>query len=514
MPKIIEKDLSKLRKGLNKVADAVKVTIGPRGKNVIIDQGLHPIIANDGGRIAKEIILKDPFENLGASVIKEVIQRTSEKVGGGRTASAILTQALVEEGSKLVEKGFNANLLKNGMNLAVKDICEELDKMARPVKKGDIEKVATISTESEELGKVIAETMEKIGSEGIVTVEESQTFGITSHVEDGLKCNQGYISPFMANNERLEAEYKDIPVLITEKKITLFKEIQPLLDGLIKKGQKELMIIAEDFSGEALNIAVIAKLRGQFNVLAIKTPGVGDLRKLTQEDLCALTGAELQTESMPGKLGIVKKVISTKDSTIILGKGDIKTWITTLKTRRDLTENKWEIDQYNERIAKLQNGIAVIKVGAGSETEVKYLKLKIEDGVNEAKRAMEEGVVVGGNCAFINAIKIISSENHVLTKEEEMGYNIVIKACEAPLRQIVINSGDSPDVIIYQLLAATPSTVGYNAMSGRVVDDMFRLGIMDAVKVPKTVLQNAVSAVAMFLSTELAIAEELKEEQD
>lgn len=512
MPKVVERDIQKIKKGIDVVADAVKVTIGPRGKNVVIESGLHPIIANDGGRIAKELVLKDPIENIGASIIKEVIQRTSEDVGGGRTASAIITQAVTDAGLKLTEKGFNQNLLKKGMNLAVTDICTQLDKMAQPVKKGDIEKVAAISTESEELGKVIADTMEKVGVEGIVTVEESQTFGITSHIEEGLKCNQGYISPFMTTNERLEAEYTDIPVLITEKKITLFKEIQPLLDELVKKGKKELMIIAEDFGGEALNVAVLAKLRGQFNLLAIKTPGIGDLKKLTQEDLCALVGATLDTEHVDGKLGTAKKVLSRKDSTIILGKGNVKEWVEMLKKRRSLTENKWEIDQYNERIAKLQNGIAVIKVGAASETEVKYLKLKIEDGVNEAKRAMEEGIVVGGNCAYLNALKSTKSYFKEETPQEiEMGYHIVTEAVQAPLRQIVQNGNGRPDVIVENILTNPSLTAGYDSLAEETVNDMFERGIVDAVKVSKTVLQNAVSAASMFLSTELAIAEEPKE---
>lgn len=505
MSKIISNNIDKLKKGLDAVADAVKVTIGPRGKNVIIENGTHPIIANDGGRIAKEITLKDPIENMGAMLIKEVVQKTSDDVGGGRTASAIITQALVSEGLKLVNKGFNANLLKKGMNLAVKDIIEQLDKMAKPVK-GKLKEVATISTESEELGKVIAETIEKIGSDGIVTVEESNSFGITSEIAEGLKFDKGYVSPYMITNERQEAEYKDISVLITDKKLSFFKDIQPIFDSLIKKGKKDLLIIAEDLEGEALNVAVVAKLKGQFNTLAIKTPGIGDNKKFCVEDLCALTGAELWTEMNEPKLGKVKKVLSKKDSTIILG-GDVKTWITTLKTRRELTENKWEKDQFNERIAKLQNGIAVIKVGANSESEIKYLKLKIEDGVNETKRALEEGIVMGGNCAFIHATKTISRG---LSEEVELGYEIVKKAIEAPLRQIVENSNGSPDVIIDKIKESDSLTVGYNSLDNIVVDDMYALGIIDAVKVTKTVLQNAVSTASMFLSIELSISEETK----
>ena len=509
MSKVISREIDKVKKGLDIVADAVKITIGPRGKNVAIENGLHPIIANDGGRIAKEIVLKDPIENIGANIIKEVIQKTSDEVGGGRTASAIITQALVSGGLKLVEKGFNANLLKKGMYQAATDICAELDKMAKPVK-GHLKEVATISTESEELGKVIAETIEKVGLDSVVTVEESQTFGITSEIADGLKFERGYISPYMVTNDRLEAEYTDISVLITDKKLSFFKDLFPIVKNLVDKGQKDLMIIAEDLDGEALNAAVINKLQGRFNVLAIKTPGVGDNKKFTQEDLCALTNATLWSEqNKEVKLGSIKKVKCTKDYTIIQGTGDVKTWITTLKTRRELTDNKWEKDQYDERIAKLSNGIAVIKVGANSESEIKYLKLKVEDGVQEAKRALEEGIVIGGNCAFIHASK---GKRKPSTSENELGYNLIIKAIEAPLRQIVLNSNGSPDVVVNELMHKDcPLTAGYNALDNSYTPDMYKAGIIDAVKVSKTILQNAVSSAAMFLSIEATITNQLEE---
>lgn len=505
MSRTVTKDIERLTKGLNIVADAVKVTIGPRGKNVVIDTGLNPTIANDGGTIAREINLKDPIEAMGANLIKEVIQKTSMDVGGGRTASAIITQALVKGGLELVNKGSNVNMIKKGMQLAVKDIHAGLDKMARKASKKDIELIATISTESEELGKVIADTLNKTGPEGVVTVEKSNLLEVTSEIEDGLKCNQGYISPYMVNNDRMEAEYEEIPVLITDKKVSMFKELVPTLDALVKKGHKSLLFIG-DLEGEALNVAILNKLKGVFSILAIKTPGVGDNKKFTQEDLCALTGAELLTEHSQGKIGLAKKVISRKDSTIIIGK-DVKTWITTLKMRRELTENKWEIDQYNERIAKLSNGIAVIKVGAASETELKYLKLKIEDGVNEAKRAMEEGVVPGGDVAFLNAIKMLLGDQ-ACTKEEALGYGLVLSAAEAPLRQIVDNSNGSPDVVVSEIKKSESLTIGYNALDNEIVEDMHKEGIIDAVKVTKTVLQNAVSTASMFLTIDTIIANE------
>lgn len=497
----------KQKKGIDKVVDLMKITIGPRGKNVSLTNG---DTVNDGRRIAEDITLKDPLENKGAERVRNLVRKISSDVGGGRTACGILYQSLTTVGLSLINKGFNFNLLKKGMNLAVKDIHEQLDKMAQPVK-GKLKQIATISTESEELGTVIAETMDKIGSEGIVTVETSNSFDITSEIAEGLEFDKGYISPYMITNERMEAEYKNIPVFISERKISSFKEIQPIMDNLVKKGQKDLLIIAEDLEGEALNICVLAKLKGHFNVLAIKTPGVGDMKKFTLEDLSALTGAEVATEhKQQVKLGVAKKVVSTKDSTIILG-GNVKEWVTTLKTRKELTENVWEKDQYNERIAKLQNGIAVIKVGASSEDEVKYLKLKIEDGVNECKRALEEGVVVGGDVAFVNAVKLFVESNHK-TQEEAIGYSTVLKAIEAPLRQIIINGEGSPDVVIEKIMNSSSLTIGYNSLDNEVVEDMYKLGIIDAVKVTKTVLKYAVDEAILFLSLGGDVSNELKED--
>ena len=497
------------KKGIDKVVDIMKITIGPRGKNVSLSNG---DTVNDGRRIAEDITLKDPIENKGATKVRNLVRKVSSDVGGGRTASAILYQSLTTVGMNLLNKGFNFNEIKKGMNLAVKDIHEQLDKMAQPVK-GKLKQIATISTESEELGKVIAETMEKIGADGIVTVEQSNSFGITSEIAEGLEFNKGYISPYMVtNNERLEAEYSDMPVLIIDKKISNIAEIKPVIDGMIKKGDKNLLIIAEDISEDILRGFAFLKFNGMFNVLAIKTPGVGDLKKFTLEDLSALTGAVVSTDyTKEVKLGKIKKVISKKDSTVMLG-GNVKDWITTLKTRRELTENIWEKDQYNERIAKLQNGIAIIKVGASSEDEVKYLKLKIEDGVNECKRALEEGVVVGGDVAFIHAIKSIKKDFPKETLQEEIqGYQIVFQAVSAPLRQIVINSENSPDVIINILVNSPSLTIGYDSLDNKVVEDMYKLGIIDAVKVTKTVLKYAVDEAILFLSLGGDISEELIE---
>lgn len=493
--------------GIKKAVDLMAITIGPRGKNVCLTNG---DIVNDGKRIAEDIVLKDPIENKGATKVRNMVRKISTDVGGGRTATAILYKELCQTGLNLLERGFNANLIKKGMDLAVKDITAELNKMAKPVK-GKLKEIATISTESEELGKVIADTIEKVGLDSVVTVEESPIFGVRTEIAEGLKFDKGWMSPHMVTNTNtLEAVYENIPVLILDKKISYFSELQPTLDALVKKKAKELLIIAEDIDETTLKALAFAKYNGLFNVLAIKTPGVGDMKKFVLEDLCALTGTEITEDiTQEAKLGKAKKVLSTKDSTIIFG-GDIKTWITTLKTRRELTENVWEKDQFNERIAKLQNGIAVIKVGASSEDEVKYLKLKIEDGVNETKRALEEGIVMGGNVAFIHATNLFSQSSHK-TQEEGLGYKIVLEAVEAPLRQIVENSNGSADVVVNEISNSTNLTTGYNSLDNTIVDDMYTLGIIDAVKVVKAVLQYAVSEAGIFLSIGGDISEELVE---
>lgn len=508
MSKIISFSKQKQIDGINKVVDLMKITIGPRGKNVSLSNG---DTVNDGRRIAEDTILKDPTEMKGAMKVRNLVRKISTDVGGGRTATAILYQNLIKVGTDLLERGFNFNQLKKGMQLAVKDIHAELDKMSVPVR-GKLKEIATISTESEELGLVIAETIEKIGKDGIVTVEESHSFGITSEIAEGLKFDKGFISPYMITNDREEAEYKDISVLITDRKLSFFKDLQPIMDSLIKKSRKDLFIIAEDLEGEALNVCVVAKLKGQFNTLAIKIPGIGNNKKFCLEDLCSLTGAEVWTEySKEPKLGTLKKVVSKKDSTILLG-GNVKTWITTLKTRSDLTENVWEKDQFNERIAKLQNGIAVIKVGASSEDEVKYLKLKIEDGVNETKRALEGGIVMGGNCAFVHVTK--KEFNFEINNEVHLGYKIVLDSVEAPLRQIIMNGSnkyDNSSVVLNELRNSDSLTIGYNSLDNKTVDDMYKLGIIDATKVVKTVLEYAVNEAILFLSIGGDISEELIE---
>lgn len=504
---------NELKAGLDKVADAVKITIGPKGRNVGIEQGSTPIIANDGGVIARFIQLKDPVQNMGAQIIKDVIQKTSENVGGGRTASAILTQAIVEEGIKVVEKGMNIGLLKKGMNQAVRDITDGLVKISKKVTtKEEIKQIATISTESEELGDVISDVIDKVGKDCIVTVEESQTFGVITEINEGLKFDKGFISPYMVTNpERMEAEYKDVYVLVTDKKISSYKDIFPIINNIIAGGKNKLVIICEDFEGDALNSSIINRIKGSFNLLAIKIPGFSD-KKEWLEDVALSVGAEIASDSTgiklsEAKFGVAKKIISTKDSTIIIGSQSTKDKVKELKLLKENSANKYEQDKLDHRIAILSGSVAVIKVGAATESELKYLKLKIEDGVNESKRALEEGIVTGGDVAFLHAMRIgIKSFSN--NDEFSKGYQIVLKAIEAPLRQIVLNANGSPDVVVNQIYSSSDVKVGYDANINQIVDDMFKEGIIDALKVSRTILENAVSAAGMFLTIECTICEE------
>jgi chaperonin GroEL len=500
-----------LMNGLDTVANAVKITIGPKGRNVVIEQGQTPIIANDGGMIAKYIQLKNPIENMGAQIIKDVIQKTSEKVGGGRTASAILTQAIVQEGIVALNKGMNMTFLKKGMHEAIKDITSGLKEIAKSVATPEeIKQIATISTESEELGILIADVINKVGKDCNVTYEDSQVIGVTSTIEDGVKFDKGWISPYMINSpERMEAEYKDIPVLITEKKISIYKELYPVIQKIVAQNRNSLVVICEDLDGEALNNSIIMKLKGGFNILAIKIPGFSD-KKEWLEDIALITGGTIATSVNPKleevTLGEIKKIVSSKDSTLILGTQDTSEKVKELAILKENSKSAYDKEKLTNRMAILSGSVAVIKVGAPTDSELKYLKLKIEDGVNEAKRALEEGIVIGGNCAFIQVVKKLRKKDGI--DDESIGYNIVLKAVEAPLRQIVENCGISPDVVIDRLLEGN---FGFNALTNESNVDMFECGIIDAVKVTRTVLENAVSAAGIFLTIEVSIHEETDE---
>jgi len=511
-----------LKRGVDKVANAVKVTIGPRGRNVVLDRGFGgPTITNDGVSIAKEITLSDKFENMGAEIIKEVAEKTNTIAGDGTSTAIILTQAIVDEGMKRASMGASTMMMREGIEHASADAVEELRKMAVPIKsQKEIEQVATISSESKDLGKIIADTIQKVGKDGVVTVEESQSFGLESEVVEGLEFDKGYISPYMVTNtEGMEAEYKDVPILITDKKISTVKDILPLLESLAQTGKKDLVIIADDVDGEALPTFVVNKLRGGFNVLAVKAPGFGDRKKSVLQDIAVVLGAQVVSEEFGIKLESVKmsmlgkaqRVISTKDKTTIIGgkgrKKDINERIDQLKAQLESTSSKFDKEKLEERIAKLSGGVAIIKVGAATETEMRYLKLKIEDAVNATKAAIEEGIVAGGGTALVRVAKKLYTKSEKMNESIEFmsGYMILVRALEAPFKQIVLNSSEDDGSTI---IGEVRKGKGYDALRNEIIDDMIKAGIVDPVKVTRSGIQNSSSAAAMLLTTEVAIADE------
>lgn len=524
-----------LKRGVDKVAGAVKVTIGPRGRNVALDKSYGgPTITNDGVSIAKEITLKDKFENMGAEIVKEVATKTNESAGDGTTTAVVLTQAVIAEGYRRTAMGANAMMVRRGIEEAAKDVVEELHKMAKAVKgKDEIRDVATISAESEELGAIIADTISKVGKDGVVTVEESQSFGIDSEIVEGLEFDKGYVSPYLITNaERMEAEYRDVSILITDKKISTIKDILPLLEKLAQSGKKELAIIADDVDGEALSTFIVNKLRGAFSILAVKAPGYGDRKKDMLRDIAATVGGQVVSEEVGLKLesadvsmlGKAARIVATKDKTVIVGgkgkKSDIEERIAQLKKQLENTDSKFDREKLEERIAKLSGGVAVIRVGAATETEMKYLKLKIEDAVNATKAAIEEGIVVGGGAALAKVSHTLknrrakeakTSERH--DAEFEAGYSILLTALRAPLFQIAYNAGhDDNAAVVVERVAESKGNEGFDAKTGEYVD-MLAKGIIDPVKVTRSGVQNAASAAAILLTTEVAIAEEPEEKK-
>lgn len=520
-----------LKRGIDAVADVVKITIGPRGRNVILDKGYGtPTITNDGVSIAKEISLKDKFENMGAEIIKEVAEKTNSVAGDGTTTATILTQAIINEGMKQTTMGVNAMGLKSGIEMASKDVVTALRSIAKPIKTDEeIKQVATISAESVELGTIIADTIKKVGKDGVVTVEESQSTSLESEIVEGMEFDKGYISAYMITNpDRLEAEMNDPYILVTDKRISSIKEILPLLESIAQTGKKELVIIAEDVDGEALTTLVVNKLRGAFSVLAIKAPGYGDKKKEILSDIAVTIGATVVSSDIGIKLenadisllGRARKVISKKDNTIIVGgkgkKASIDERVAQIKKQRDNTDSKYEKEKLDERIAKLSLGVAVIRVGAATETEMKYLKLKIEDAVNATKAAIEEGIVPGGGVALIkSSVEITKNllQKKNITKENELGYNIVIKALEAPLKQIAMNVGKEDGSVIVDKVKNGKGNYGYDALKDEFVLDMIASGIVDPVKVTRLGVENACSAASILLTTEVAVAEEPKDDK-
>ncbi|MCA9362204.1 chaperonin GroEL [Candidatus Kaiserbacteria bacterium] len=515
----------KLQKGVDTVANAVKVTLGPRGRNVVLDKGFGgPTITNDGVSIAREITLEDKFENMGAEIIKEVANKTNELAGDGTTTATVLTQALVNEGLKQTTMGINSMAVRSGMEHAAKDVVEALKNMATKISSVDeIKQVATISAEDAELGEKIAETIDKVGKDGVVTVEESQSFGIETELTEGMQFDKGYVSPYMVTNpERMEAEFKDAQILITDEKVASVQDILPLLEKIAQTGKKELVIIADDVEGEALATFVVNKLKGGFSVLAVKSPGYGDRKKEMLADIAVTTGGQVISKELGmelkntelAQLGSADRVVATKDSTTIVGGGGEKAAIDdrvkALKAQLESASSKYDKEKLEERIAKLAGGVAVIRVGAATETEMKYLKLKIEDAVNATKAAIEEGIVPGGGTALARAAAIVEKEvlgKKDLEREELIGYNIVLKALEVPLKQIADNTGKHDGAVIVQKVKEAGGNAGYDAAKAEMIDDMIKAGIIDPVKVERAGVQNAVSAAAILLTSEAAIAD-------
>lgn len=527
-----------LKRGVDKVADAVKITIGPRGRNVVLDKGYGaPTVTNDGVTIAKDITLSDKFENMGAEIVKEVASKTNDVAGDGTTTSVVLTQALVTLGFEKMLMGANPMGIRRGIEEATRDAVAGLRAMAKPIKTdAEIKQVATISAESEEIGSIIAGTIKKVGKDGVVTVEESQSFGVESEIVEGLEFDKGYVSHYMVTNpERMEAEYRDPAILITDKKVSAIKDILPLLEKLAATGKKDLVIIADDIEGEALTTFVLNKLRGSFNVLAIKAPGYGDRKKEMLADIAITVGGTVIADDIGlnfenaevSHLGHASRIVSTKDNTIIIGgkgkKSEIESRAASLRKQKENTTSKFDIEKLEERIGKLTGGVAVIRVGAATETEMKYLKLKIEDAVNATKAAIAEGIVAGGGTALAKVSKKIETKfkdskeskiAHENTQASEFaaGYLAVVEALREPLRQIAKNAGKEEGVVLADVLKGGASS-GYDALTDNFVADMFAAGIIDPVKVTRSAVENAASAVAILLTTEVAIAEEPKEEK-
>ncbi|MFA4871673.1 MAG: chaperonin GroEL [Patescibacteria group bacterium] len=521
MPKQIifdEEARGKLKAGIDKLASAVKITLGPKGRNVILDKGYGaPQIVNDGVTIAKEIDLEDKFENMGAELIKEVASKTNDVAGDGTTTAIILAQAIVVEGLKNVAAGANPITIKHGIEKAVVALVDALRNNSKVIStREEKQQVASISANDEEVGKIIAEALEEVGNGGVITVEEGQSFGIEKEIVKGMQFDKGYISPYMITNaERMEAEYDNAPILITDKKISSLSEILPLLEKMAQAGRKDLVIIADEVEGEALATFVVNKLRGTFNILAVKAPGFGDRRKEMLEDIAILTGGKVISEEVGLKLenaaeemlGSADKVIATKEETKIVGgkgrKENIENRIAQINKALELSDSDFDREKLRERLAKLAGGVAVVKVGAATETEMKEKKLRIEDALSATKAAIEEGIVVGGGVALIRAAKALN--NVVVSGEEKIGIDILKAAIEEPLRQIAFNAGQNGDVVVEEV-KKREGNIGYNALTGQY-EDLVEKGIIDPTKVTRSALQNAASAAAMILTTECAVAD-------
>ena len=510
-----------LEVGVDTLADAVKITLGPKGRNVVLDRGFGaPMITNDGVTIAKEIELKDPIENLGAQIVKEVATKSNDVAGDGTTTATVLAQALIKEGLKMVASGANPVFIRRGMELASKKVIEELTKRAKKVESNEeIAQVGAISAGDVEIGQLIAQAMEKVGESGVITVEEARSLDTTLEVVEGMQFDNGYLSPYMvSDSERMVVEMDNPFILITDKKIANMKELLPILEKTVELG-RPMLIIAEDVEGEALATLVVNKLRGTLNIAAVKAPAFGDRRKAMLQDIAILTGGEVISEEKGIKLetadinflGQAKKVRITKDNTVIvdgLGEKDaIQARIGQIKNSIAETTSDYDREKLQERLAKLAGGVAVIKVGAATETEMKERKLRIEDALNATKAAVEEGIVAGGGTILIQIAKAI--EDFKLEGEEGLGVEIVKKALSAPLRQIVINAGIDAGVVI-EKVKNSENGIGFDAAKEEYVD-MVKAGIIDPAKVTRSAIQNAVSVSSVLLTTEVAVGNEKEE---
>ena len=508
-----------LVKGVDQLADTVKITLGPKGRNVVLDKKFGaPLITNDGVTIAKEIEFEDRFENMGAQLVKEVATKTNDVAGDGTTTATLLAQAIIREGLKNIAAGANPMILKKGIQKAVDATVESIRDGSQNVRgKDDITRVASVSANDESIGVLIADAMEKVTNDGVITVEESKTMGTNLEVVEGMQFDRGYVSAYMATDtDKMEAVLDDPYILITDKKLSNIQEILPILEQIVQQGKK-LLIIAEDVEGEALTTLIVNKLRGTFACVAVKAPGFGDRRKEMLRDIAILTGGEVITEELGydlkettiEMLGRARQVKVAKENTIIVdGAGDkteIKKRIQSIKSQIEETTSEFDKEKLQERLAKLSGGVAVIQVGAASETEMKERKLRIEDALAATKAAVEEGIVAGGGTAYINAISSVAKLLKTTSGDEKTGVQIVMKALEEPVKQIAINAGLEGAVIVDKVKAAKPG-IGYDVLSEKCVD-MIASGIVDPAKVTRSALQNAASVASILLTTEAVVAD-------
>lgn len=523
---ILYKDKAReaLKRGVDKVANAVKVTLGPKGRMVILDRGYgSPIITKDGVTVAKDITLQDKMENVGAELAKEVSSKTGDVAGDGTTTAAVLVQAIVNEGFNQIAAGANPVLLKRGIDVATAKVLDMLSERSEKIENDEkVEQVASISANDKEIGKLIAEVFKDIGRDGVVTVEESQTLGMSRETVEGLQFDRGYVSQYMITNaDRMEAEYEDPYILITDQKISAMSDLLPLLEKVLQTGKKNIIIVAEDIEGEALATLIVNKLRGTFNALAVKAPGFGDRRKEMLEDIAVVTGGKVISPDVGLKLenadvemlGSARRVVSTKDNTTIVGgkgsKDEIEKRIKQIKALLEKSDSEFDKEKLNERLAKLSGGVAVIKVGAVTETEMKEKKYRIDDAIHATRAALEEGIVPGGGVALFEVSHALGKQKDTMFAaygDELRGVDILLRSLEYPMRTIVENSGKSPEDIFGRLIKENQPGFGYNALTGEY-GDMVKSGISDPTKVVKTALSNAASVASLILTSDAVITD-------